>query len=104
MILVKSLIVIFLMLIFARFYKTFLNFLGKLFDAREGFEAEEPEAEKASEEVIEVEEEIEEEESYNINQKVQLVDETKMIADIQEQFNDLFKLKEEALKINDTMK
>jgi hypothetical protein len=119
MILVKSLIVIFLFLLFAVFHKTVLNFLTKLYDDREGFAskaepsaaepskaepsaaepsaAEPSKADKASEAPTD-----EEEIKYTIpatNQK-EFFDSAEAISNLQEKLNELMQLNEETSIIN----
>jgi hypothetical protein len=101
MILVKSLIVIFLMLFLAKYYKRIMTFLSRiLLDERESF------ADINTTNMFELEEEedIMEEISYTVpsplKKQAELNMESKMIIDLQEQMNELFRLSDKATEIN----
>ena len=109
MLLVKSLIVIFLLLLFARYYTTIINFLLNLFDEREGFvasdgvESNEVESnEVESNEVKAYEEEEYEELQYKVvsSSQEKITSDTSMISELQEKMNELMKIKEESDIIN----
>jgi len=103
MILVKSLIVIFLMLFLAKYYKRIMTFLSRfLLDERESF------ASLSTKNVFELEEEeMMEEISYTVpsphEKQAELNMESKMISDLQEKMNELFRLSEKATEINKSL-
>ena len=119
MLLVKSLIIIFLLLLIARFHKTVKNFILNLFDIREGFgsklnfyELGSDEAESASEAVSSAsaseagasETEEYEELQYKVYSKEKKFNsDTSMISDLQEKMNELMKIKEKSDIINQTI-
>ena len=104
MLLVKSLIVIFLLLLFARYYTTIINFLLNLFDEREGFVASDgvESNEVESNEVKAYEEEEYEELQYKVvsSSQEKITSDTSMISELQEKMNELMKIKEESDIIN----
>ena len=123
MLLVKSLIIIFLLLLIARFHKTVKNFILNLFDIREGFGSKlnfyelgsdeaASEAERASEAVSSAsaseagasETEEYEELQYKVYSKEKKFNsDTSMISDLQEKMNELMKIKEKSDIINQTI-
>ena len=114
MILVKSLIFIFLLLLFVVFHKTVLNFLTKLYDIREGFASEAGKAQKAGPSKAQKAEpkapsaagpskaEPTTEIKYTVpetNQK-EFFDSAETISNLQEKLNELMQLNEETSIIN----
>ena len=114
MILVKTLIVIFLLLLFAVFHKAVLKFFTKLYDDREGFangaepsEAEPSEAEPIGAHEAELEPDFEsvtdeEEIKYTVpvTNQTELSDNAQTISNLQEKLNELMQLNEETSIIN----
>ena len=124
MILVKTLIVIFLLLLFAVFHKAVLKFFTKLYDDREGFangaepsEAEPSEAEPSEAEPSEAEpigaheaelepdfESVTDEEEIKytvpVTNQTELSDNAQTISNLQEKLNELMQLNEETSIIN----
>lgn len=107
MILVKSLIVIFLALLFAKYYDRVINFFVKLFDSRENFEGERIEVSAHGEEEEEYQEEIEEV-SYlppsELDSHAKISMDAKMMNELQSQIDELVKLSENATLINKNLK
>jgi hypothetical protein len=105
MILVKSLIVILLMLILAKFGTPILEFLSKLFDGREGFVVEEEgeeEGEEGEREKVVMEESFYSPPSVLENHQ-KVANESKFVATLQDQMNELNQLSEKATDINNQL-
>ena len=104
MILVKSLIVILLMLILAKFGTPILEFLSRLFDGREGFVVEEGEKEEKEVEGEGEEEVVMEESFYSppsvLENHQKVANESKIVATLQDKMDELNQLSEEATEIN----
>jgi hypothetical protein len=107
MILVKSLIVIFLALLFANYYERILNFFVKLFDIRENFESGHLEVSGHSE-AEEEKEEVYEEVTYlppsELDNHAKISMDAKMMNELQGQIDELVKLSENATLINNNLK
>jgi|688.fasta_scaffold2687425_1 hypothetical protein len=103
MILVKSLIILFLLILFAQFFNPVIDFLArKFYDQREGFTQTEEKKEK------EKEKEKYEQLKYTTSSPFKKHDEMDMDAQLmnklQENMTDLLRLKDEANEINNSMK
>ena len=116
MILVKSLIWLFLILL--GFYAYDHLHLLSYFDGREGFQQEQEDEDtddedddKTSETIMKASKSLADEtielkfsEKSPINAHKVLADDATAMSDLQQKMNDLFKLKEEAMEINNSMK
>ena len=112
MILVKSLIVIFLLLFFFKYYDRFVTYMSNKFDGREGFananEVEAgagPNANEVEEGANEVEEEEYEELSYNVDENQPLMaEDAKLMGELQDRMKELLELSDKATNINNDIK
>ena len=116
MILVKSLIVIFLLLFFFKYYDRFVTYMSNKFDGREGFasaNAYEVEAGAgpntnevgAGANAYEVEEEEYEELSYNVDENQPLMaEDAKLMGELQDKMKELLELSDKATNINNDIK
>jgi hypothetical protein len=127
MILVKSLIVIFLLLFFFRYFDRFVTYMSNKFDGREGFASEADTsaygaadtsaygaadtsaygaADTSGADTSEVAEDDEEEISYNVgggNQTL-MAEDAKLMGDLQDKMKELLQLSDKATVINNDIK
>jgi hypothetical protein len=124
MILVKSLIVIFLLLFFFRYFDRFVTYMSNKFDGREGFASEADTsaygaadtsaygaadtsaADTSAADTSEVAEDDEEEISYNVgggNQTL-MAEDAKLMGDLQDKMKELLQLSDKATVINNDIK
>ena len=102
MILVKSLIVIFLLLFFFKYYDRFVTYMSNKFDGREGF-ASEAGASEAGANALEEEEY--EELSYNVGENQPLMaEDAKLMGELQDRMKELLELSDKATNINNDIK
>ena len=119
MILVKSLIVIFLLLFFFKYYDRFVTYMSNKFDGREGFAnanelgaganayevGEGANANEVGEGAYEVEEEEYEELSYNVDENQPLMaEDAKLMGELQDKMKELLELSDKATNINNDIK
>jgi hypothetical protein len=107
MILIKSLIVIFILLLLAKYATPILVFLSNLFDGREGFVAEDDEEEVQSYDAEASAEEPLEEVVYTpptVMEKHDLLSkDSTIVGDLQDKMNELMQLSEKATEINNQL-
>lgn len=117
MILVKSLIVIFLLLFFFKYYDRFVTYMSNKFDGREGFASEAGAnanevgagagayANEVGAGAYEVEEEEYEELSYNVDENQPLMaEDAKLMGELQDKMKELLELSDKATNINNDIK
>lgn len=104
MILIKSLIVIFILLLFAKYATSIFVFIANLLDGREGFVAEDDKEEVKTYEAAEASEEL----VYtppNVLEKHDLLSkDSTIVGDLQDKMNELTQLSEKATEINNQLK
>lgn len=103
MILIKTLIIIFILLLLAKYAKPILTFFSNLLDGREGFDVK-YEVEGVGDNMGENDEEEVEELVYTtpslMDKHNKVADNTKFVGELQDKMNELTQLSEQASEIN----